>query len=209
MDNIHGLYCKRDYSIFFLSFFVALQKPRVPLYCLFYALRLNADVSLCHACAGMLQKTLDKGNVKAVVAVDFCCKVFPKAMGADPLKAQVIAHKGKLLLNGSFGQRKDALIASDPVPQTVVFQILQNHDGNGENPLLPCFWCQGDGSSVLSIFLVRREAGFFPSFRPVGQETVSMRRTLVLPLSPLVLPPVMTTVSPGFRDRRSFAARSA
>ena len=27
--------------------------------------------------------------------------------------------------------------------------------------------------------------------------TVSMRITLVLPLSPLVLPPVMTTVSPG------------
>lgn len=179
------------------------------LYCLFNTSWLNANVALGDACAAVLQKALNKGNVITAVLVNLRCVPLAEAVCADPLKAQVIAHKGKLLLNGSFGQRKDALIASDPVPQTVVFQILQNHDGNGENPLLPCFWCQGDGSSVLSIFLVRREAGFFPSFRPVGQTTVSMRRTLVLPLSPLVLPPVMTTVSPGFRDRRSFAARSA
>ena len=41
------------------------------------------------------------------------------------------------------------------------------------------------------------------------QHTVSMRITLVLPLSPLVLPPVITTVSPLFSFRASLAARMA
>ena len=48
-----------------------------------------------------------------------------------------------------------------------------------------------------------------PGGRCSVQITVSMRITLVLPLWPLVLPPVMTTTSPGLRCSTSFAARSA
>ena len=47
---------------------------------------------------------------------------------------------------------------------------------------------------------------FYLSFRPY---TVSMRITLVLPLSPLVLPPVMTTVSPFSSPSVSRARRRA
>ncbi len=38
---------------------------------------------------------------------------------------------------------------------------------------------------------------------------VSMRKMLVLPLSPVVVPPVMTTVVPGARLSVDFAQRSA
>ena len=46
-------------------------------------------------------------------------------------------------------------------------------------------------------------------FKPAAIQTVSIRMTLVLPLSPLVLPPVMTTVSPFWRPSTSLAACSA
>ena len=76
---------------------------------LFYPLRLNADVTLCCACAAVLQKTLHKSNVIAIVSVNLCCVPFAETVGADSVKAQVIANDGKLLLNRPCGDREDQI----------------------------------------------------------------------------------------------------
>ena len=102
----------------------------------FDALRLNADVALRHACAAVLQKALDKRNVIAAFLVDFGGVPLAEAVGADPLKAQVIAHNGKLLLDCPFGQRKNAVIASDAVSQAIVFKVLPDDQWNSKNALL-------------------------------------------------------------------------
>ena len=64
------------------------------------------------------------------------------------------------------------------------------------------------GSAALEEQVKTREGeALLGRIRP-GQ-TTSMRMTLVLPLWPLVLPPVMTTTSPGSRCSTSRAARRA
>lgn len=90
---------------------------------LFNPLRLNADVSLCHGGAAVLQETLYKRNVIAVVSVNLCCVPLAEAVCADSLKAQIIAHDGKLLLNCPCGDRKDQIGAAYAVAQTVVFDV--------------------------------------------------------------------------------------
>ena len=60
--------------------------------CLLYSLRLNADIPLCGGGTAMLKETLHQRYVKAVCVVDFCCVPLAKAVGADSLEAQVIAH---------------------------------------------------------------------------------------------------------------------
>ena len=54
------------------------------------SLRLDADVVLCGGCGAVLQKPLDKGDIIAVVLVDFGGVPFPKAVGTDPLIAQIM-----------------------------------------------------------------------------------------------------------------------
>ena len=116
-----------------------LYKPCVSFYCLFDASRFNADVSLRHACAAVLQKTLHKGNVKAAVLVDFRCVPLAEAVGADPLKAQIVTDDGKRFLHGPFREGKDALGAADARPQAIVFQILLDDKRHGEYTLFARF----------------------------------------------------------------------
>jgi hypothetical protein len=54
----------------------------------------------------VLQKPLDKGNIKAVIFVNFRRVPFTEAVGADALEAKVIADDGKLLPDGPFRNRK-------------------------------------------------------------------------------------------------------
>ncbi len=96
-----------------------LYQPRVSFYRLFDALRFNADVALRHACAAVLQKALHKGNVITAILVNFCCIPLAEAVGANPLKAQIVTHKGKLFLYRPFGQGKNAVIATDPIAQAL------------------------------------------------------------------------------------------
>ena len=53
--------------------------------CLFYALRLNADVTLRSGGAGVLQEALHQGDVIAAVLVDLSRIPLPEAVGADAL----------------------------------------------------------------------------------------------------------------------------
>ena len=69
---------------------------------LFDPLRLDADIPLRDGGGTVLQQPLDKGNVEAVVPVNLRRVPFAEAVGADALKAQVIADNGKLLLDGAF-----------------------------------------------------------------------------------------------------------
>lgn len=66
---------------------------------LLYPLWLNANVSLCHRCAAVLQESLNKGNVIAVVLVNLRRVPLAEAVSADSLIAQIIADASKDLLH--------------------------------------------------------------------------------------------------------------
>ena len=53
---------------------------------LFNPLRLDADITLCDGGGAVLQKPLDKGDVEAVVLVDFRC--VPRGSGPRPSQYQ-------------------------------------------------------------------------------------------------------------------------
>ena len=112
-----------------------LYQPCMSLYCLFYALRLYANVALCRGGAAMLQEPLNQGNIIAAVGVDLCCIPLPETMGGYALIAQIVAHKGKLFLDGPFCDGEKGLCASNRITQSVVFQILLDDKGDCENPL--------------------------------------------------------------------------
>lgn len=105
----------------------------------FNSLRLNADITLCNGGGAVLQKALDKGNVKAVGPVNLSRVPFAEAVCADALDAQVTADKGKLLLHSAFRDGEDQIIPADAVPQTVVLDVLRNHERDGEDAPLACF----------------------------------------------------------------------
>ena len=75
----------------------------------FDPLRLNADVSLGRSGGAVLQEPLDKGNIKPIRLVNLGGVPLAEAVGADALKAQVITDDGKLLLDGSLRDRKQAI----------------------------------------------------------------------------------------------------
>ena len=112
---------------------MASQKLCVSLNRGFNPLWLNADITLCNGGGAVLQKALDKGNVKAVGPVDFRSVPFAEAMCADTLNAQIAADKGELLLHSAFRDGEDQIISSDAVPQTVVLNVLRNHERDGED----------------------------------------------------------------------------
>lgn len=100
-------------------------------------LRLNADISLCRSGGAVLQKPLHQGNVITTVFVNLRSVPFAEAVSADALKAQIVADDFQLLLDGSFGQRKNQLVAAEAVPQAIVFDVLLDHQGDCENAALP------------------------------------------------------------------------
>ena len=61
------------------------------LYGLFDPLRLYAYIPLRGSSAGVLQKTLDKGDIMPISVVNLRGIPFPEAMGGYPLIAQIVA----------------------------------------------------------------------------------------------------------------------
>ena len=102
----------------------------------FNPLWLDADVPLCGGCGAVLKQPLDKGNVIAVVLVDFRCVPFTEAVSADAVKAEVITDDGKLLLYCPLGDGENQLILFYAITKAVVFDVLLNDEGNGEDASL-------------------------------------------------------------------------
>ena len=107
-------------------------------YRFFYPLWLNANIALSDACRAVLQETLDKGNVIAIVSIDLSRIPLPEAVCANAFKAKIIADKSKLFLYGSGGQREQYIIALNAITQAVVFNILINHNTNLIYTFLKC-----------------------------------------------------------------------
>lgn len=99
-------------------------------------LRFDANVSLRDGCAAVLQQTLDKGDVIAVVPVDFRGVPLAEAVRADALIAEVVTDAGKDLLHFSRGDGEDSLSRSDAVAQTVILDVLLDHERDREDALL-------------------------------------------------------------------------
>ena len=104
--------------------------------CLLYPLRLNADVPLSHRRRTVLQESLNKGNIVAVVFVDFRCIPLAEAVSADALIAKVVADNGKLLLYGALCDGENQVFALYPIAQAVVFYVLLYDEGHSENSAL-------------------------------------------------------------------------
>lgn len=96
----------------------------------------DADITLRDGCAAVLQKALDKGNVEAVVLVDLRGVPFAEAVSADALIAEVVTDAGQNLLNFSRRDGEDQITVSDAVAQTVILDVLLNHERDREDALL-------------------------------------------------------------------------
>ena len=101
-----------------------------------YPLRLDADVPLRHGGGAVLQETLDKGNIIAVVLVDLRRVPLAEAVSADALIAQVVTDAGEDLLHFPGRDGEDPLRAAYAVPQTVVFYVLLDHERDREDSFL-------------------------------------------------------------------------
>lgn len=108
-------------------------------YRLLYPLWLDADVALRGACGTVLQEPLYKGNVIAIVLVDFCCVPLAEAVGADAVKAEIITDDGELLLYCSFRDWENQVILFYSITETVVFYVLLDHERDGEDASLAGF----------------------------------------------------------------------
>ena len=96
----------------------------------------DADIALRDGCAAVLQKTLDKGDVEAVVLVNLRGVPFAEAVCADALIAEVVTDAGKDLLHFPRGDGENQIAVSDAVAQAVVFDVLLDHERDREDALL-------------------------------------------------------------------------
>ena len=103
------------------------------------SLRFNADIPLRGGGAAVLQQSLDKYDVIAIVLVNFGGIPLAKAVGTDTVKAQVIADDVQLLLNRARSDGEDDLCPSDAVAQAVILNVLVKHQRDSEDPVLSCF----------------------------------------------------------------------
>ena len=109
------------------------------LYGIFYALRLDANVPLCCGGAAVLKQSLDQDDVIAVGFVDLSGIPLAEAVGADALISQVIADDPQLLLNHPLCYGKYGFSPSNAISQTVVLDVLVEHQGHSEDSALACF----------------------------------------------------------------------
>ena len=81
----------------------------------------------------MLQKPLHKGNIEAIGLVDLSCVPLAEAVGADPLKAKVVADDQEVqcVVVISF----DRAVGQSP-QLTVQFELLQTMFCQHKKPLL-------------------------------------------------------------------------
>ena len=63
----------------------------------------------------MLQEPLDESNVVPAGFVNLCGVPLAETVGADALKAQVVADDGELLLNCAFSDGEDQIFSADAV----------------------------------------------------------------------------------------------
>ena len=75
----------------------------------------------------------------AVFFIDLRGIPLAKAVCADPLKAQVVAHDVKLFLYSPFGDGENQVIAADVVAQAVVLDVLLDHQRHCEQAALARF----------------------------------------------------------------------
>ena len=87
----------------------------------------------------MLQKPLNKGYVVAIGLVYLRGVPLAKAVGADPLIAQIIAHDMELLLNGSLSNGKYQGVSIYTIPQAIILYVLLDNQWNSEHPALAGF----------------------------------------------------------------------
>lgn len=92
----------------------------------------DANVTLRDGCAAVLQQTLDKRNVEAVVLVDLRGVPFAEAVSADALKAEVVTDAGKDLLHFPRRDGENQITVSDAIAQTVILDVLLNHERDRE-----------------------------------------------------------------------------
>lgn len=103
---------------------------------LFDPLRFDADITLRDGCAAVLQQTLDKRNVIPVVLVDLRGVPFAEAVSADVLIAEVVTDTGKDLLYFPRRDGENQITVSDAIAQTVILDVLLNHERDREDTLL-------------------------------------------------------------------------
>ena len=96
-------------------------------------LRFDADVALRDGCAAVLQQTLDKGNVEAVVLVNLRGVPLAEAVSADALIAEVVTDAGKDLLNFPRRDGENQITVSDAISQAVILDVLLNHERDRED----------------------------------------------------------------------------
>lgn len=96
----------------------------------------DADIALRDGCAAVLQQTLDKGDVETVVFVDLRGVPFAEAVSADALIAEVVTDAGKDLLHFPRRDGEYQITVSDAVAQTVILDVLLNHERDREIALL-------------------------------------------------------------------------
>ena len=87
----------------------------------------------------MLQQSLHKSNVIAIVAVDLRCVPFSETVSADAFITQIVTNARKDFLYFSCGYGKDDLIASNVIAKTIVFYILLDNKWNSKYALFACF----------------------------------------------------------------------
>ena len=87
----------------------------------------------------MLQEPLDESNVVPAGFVNLCGVPLAETVGADALKAQVVADDGELLLNCAFSDGENQIFSADTIPQTVILHILSDDQRDGEDTVFSCF----------------------------------------------------------------------
>lgn len=87
----------------------------------------------------MLQQPLNKGYVVAIGLVYLRGVPLAKAVGADSLKTQVLAHDMELLLYGPLGDGEYQGISVYTVAQAIILYVLLDNQRDGEHAALAGF----------------------------------------------------------------------
>ena len=128
-----------------------LQKLCVSLNGCLNPLWFDANVALCNGGGAVLKKPLDESDVVAGGLVDFRSIPLSETVGADALKTQIVTDDGKLLLHSPFRDGEDQVLSADAIPQTVVLDILSDHQRDGKDTPLAGFLLHDLKAEAVSI----------------------------------------------------------
>ena len=102
----------------------------------FDPLLLSANVTLRDGSRAVLEKSLDKDDVIPAGFVNLGGVPLAETVGADTLKPQIVTDNGKLFLHSPFRDGENQGLSADAVPQTVVLDILSDHQRDGKDTAL-------------------------------------------------------------------------